>query len=189
MTEEEVKAFRALADADQLPAGPWTVLRVGNDFDDYEVRHPNGLVCDWLSYEESHFIAAARNNAARLCDAALYALELEGLMHDAVQGNVPAALLADARRLEREEVIYEFVREVNANDYIGSVDITRVCRRLPPLPDEPPTSRELRERAAMLEAENARLREGLKAVVGMLANHADGDPIKTVAREALEATE
>jgi hypothetical protein len=104
MTEAEVKAFRALAEADSLPEGPWSVNRTGDDYDDYEVRHPNGLVCNWLSYEEAHFIAAARNNAERICDAALYALELERVVHDIQRGEA-ADLIAEARRQGRDEML------------------------------------------------------------------------------------
>lgn len=167
MTEAEVKTFRALADA--ATEGPWG-RRI-----DCELQHSysvaygtDGTVAQRLRRDNAEFVAAARNTAERLCDALLAAwaerAELEGYVHDFARDAVPAAMLAEAQGRGREEACREIWEQ--APGQYGDYERWRKyrIRNLPPLPAESPTARELRERAAMLEAENARLREVLKLI-------------------------
>jgi hypothetical protein len=144
-------------------------------------------VCSGCTHEEAEFIVAARNNAERLCDAALYALELERIVHDIQRGEA-ADLIAEARRLGREEAIRRCMKghEAAADEFVGLIS-----KDLPPLPAEPPTNYELRERCERLEKENARLRESVRGVVDDYGHSAFVSVAAVVSRlrDVLEATE
>ncbi len=209
MTEAEIKAFRALLD--ETTAAPWRPW--GANPDDPDIEHP-GIEADRggggegvavvlfgygagddggvrgetpeAAYANARFIAAARNVAARLCDAALYALEFERVVHDIQRGEA-ADLIAEARRQGREEVIDLLAASEVRDDQGLLANLPAYVRgNLPSLPAEPPTNHELRTRAAALEAENARLREALERI-GSDRTHTAKDA-RNEARKALGAT-
>lgn len=199
MTEAEVKTFRALADA--ATEGPWG-RRI-----DCELQHSysvaygtDGTVAQRLRRDNAEFVAAARNTAERLCDALLKAWaergELEGYVHDFARDAVPAAMLAGARRLGQDEGIAAS-HAAHRNrfvlmDYRPFVDAAHaVLNSLPgtSLPAEVPTARELRERAATLEAENARLREAMRDILAANDCRTSSEGVHLMLRTAREALE
>lgn len=173
MTQDEIDALERLHRATYKPHHRWHWKgHVDGDEDGpNEIDSENGAnVASGVYKANADFIVHVRNNIDRIIVVMRYALQLEGMMHDAAQGNVPASLLADARRLGREEMLEAVANQVTLSDYDrGGIDM-----RLPPL-IEPPTNKELRERCE-------RYREAL----GYITDGSNkGHPID-VAREALK---
>jgi hypothetical protein len=182
MTESAIRAILQLRNA--APRSEWCLSDDEADSDHYEITAvtDNGGGCmiasDVYPASSARFIVAAYNDMPRLCDAALYALELERIVHDIQRGEA-ADLIAEARRRGRGEMADALLMH---SAVVTTGTIRLASRYLPPLPAEPPTNRELRERCETLEAENARLRAGLQKVATAVT--ADGWA-GTAVREAL----
>ena len=167
--------------ADAAGYGPWFRILTGSE------SVLDRTTCERMYRHEAEFIAHARTDVPDLvaevekqreCVA-----ELEAIAHDAAEGVVPAALLAEARRQEREALLAAAVKDTRLSPF----DISVFRMQLPPLPAESPTARELRERAAVLEKDNARLREALEAIYQPTTRTLLD--ARNTARAALEATE
>lgn len=176
MTKDEIDELERMHRATYKPHHRWKWMGyVDGDEPDVsnDIEGENGVrVASDVYQTNADVIVHVRNNMERIIAAMRYALQLEGLMHDAVQGNVPATLLADARRLGREEM-REFLKGYIDDIYMRNADHA-MKDQLPPL-TEPPTNHELRQRCE-------RYREAL----GYIADGSNmGHPID-VAREALK---